>query len=269
MLHSELGYRTNTAWLCCTDKVPPDERESANVKFQEIAFAYAILSDLRRRARYDATGRTSDLPGDGDDPFDWASFYRAQFADIINEETISKFSKEYKNSPEERMALLDAFTRAKGNMNKVYEEVMLSNPLEDEKRFRKILDQAIKAGDVHAFTKFRNESPKSVDRRMQKAKKEAREAEKAAKEMGLDKDGADTVDDTGANPGNAGLAAIIQQRQKQRAGDFIADLEARYAQKESKNSKRRKKRPSDVLDEPPEEAFQKTARRGKKTKVNN
>lgn len=165
------------------------------------------------------------------------------------------------------MALLDAFTRAKGDMNKVYEEVMLSNPLDDEKRFRKILNQAIKAGDVHAFKKFTSESQKSVDRRMQKAKREAGEARKAAKEMGLDKDGADTVDNAGGNPGNAGLAAIIQQRQKQRAGDFIADLEARYAKKESKNSKSRKKRQPDKLDEPPEEAFQETARRGKKAKV--
>ena len=154
-------------------------------------------------------------------------------------------------------------------MNKVYEEVMFSNPLDDEKRFRKILDQAIKAGDVHAFTKYTKEPQRSVDRRIQKAKKEAREAKEAAKEMGLDKDDADTADDRGVNSGDAGLAAMIQQRQKQRAGDFIADLEARYVQKETKNSKRRKKHSSDVLDEPPEEAFRETARRGKKVKLSN
>ena len=164
--------------------------------------------------------------------------------------------------------MLDAFTRAKGNMNKVYEEVMLSNPLDDEKRFRKILDQAIKVGDVHAFTKYTDEPKRSIDRRMQKAKKEAKEAEEAAKEMGLDKNDVDASNGRTANLGDAGLAALIQQRQKQRAGDWIANLEAKYAQKEPKNTKRRKKHNADTIDEPPEEAFQETARRGKKAKVN-
>ena len=153
-------------------------------------------------------------------------------------------------------------------MNKVYEEVMLSNPLDDEKRFRKMLDQAIKAGDVHAYTKYTNEPKRSIERRIEKAKKEAKEAEEAAEEMGLDKDdGADASGGRAAKSGDAGLAALIQQRQKQRAGDFLAGLEAKFVQKEAKNSKRRKKRSSDAPDEPPEEAFEATARRGKKAKV--
>ena len=154
-------------------------------------------------------------------------------------------------------------------MNKVYEEVMLSNPLDDEKRFRKMLDQAIKAGDVHAFTKYTNEPKRSIERRIERAKREAKEAEEAAEEMGLDKNGdADASGGRAAKSGDAGLAALIQQRQKQRAGDLIASLEAKYTQKDTKNSKRRKKRPSDAPEEPPEEAFKATARRGKKAKVN-
>ena len=56
------------------------------------------------------------------------------------------------------------------------------------------------------------------------------------------------------------LAALIQQRQKGRADNFLADLEAKYGGG--------KKRGSPALyDEPSEEAFQKTAARGKKAKA--
>ena len=55
------------------------------------------------------------------------------------------------------------------------------------------------------------------------------------------------------------LAGLIQQRQK-RAGDFFAGLEAKYAPKKGK------KRPSPE-DEPPEEAFQRNAVKGKKGKA--
>ena len=43
------------------DKASPEDKDSAHTKFQEIAFAYAILSDQRRRKRYDTTGRTGPI----------------------------------------------------------------------------------------------------------------------------------------------------------------------------------------------------------------
>ena len=56
------------------------------------------------------------------------------------------------------------------------------------------------------------------------------------------------------------LAALIQQRQKSRAGGFLDHLEAKYAPK-SKGSKR-----ATPMEEPLEEAFQATAARAKKRK---
>lgn len=57
------------------------------------------------------------------------------------------------------------------------------------------------------------------------------------------------------------LKALIQQRQKGREESFLANLEAKYAPKAKKGRKR-----AQMEDEPPEEAFQKTAERAKKAK---
>lgn len=75
------------------DKVPPEDRDAANKSFQELAFAYAVLSDEARRKRYDNTGSTSEgIDGDG---FDWFSFWREQMKDLINPESVEKFRSEY------------------------------------------------------------------------------------------------------------------------------------------------------------------------------
>jgi DnaJ family protein C protein 9 len=59
-----------------------------------------------------------------------------------------------------------------------------------------------------------------------------------------------------------GLKAIIQQRQKERSKDFLADLEAKFAPKKNK-----KRKSGEVFEEPPEEAFERTAKRVKKSKT--
>ncbi|OQO11085.1 hypothetical protein B0A48_05340 [Cryoendolithus antarcticus] len=244
------------------DKVPESKKAAANTTFQNIAFAYAVLSDERRRRRYDITGRTEEsLVGeDGEDDFDWLSFYRGQYKDIVTTQAIDAFSKEYRGSDEERDAILACYTKHKGSMNKLYKEIMLSDPAEDEDRFRAIIDEAIENGDVETLKGYTEETEKSRNARVALAKKrkaeEAKEAEEHATELGI---GAGA----GKDEGMGGLAALIQQRQKARGGNFLADLEAKYAPKGKKGSKRAAKD-----DEPPEEAFAQTeARRtGKKGK---
>ena len=84
------------------DKAAPSDREAAHTKFQEVAFAYAILSDEKRRKRYDTTGNTSESLDLEDDDFDWTTFYREQFQSLVTEETINNFAQGYKGSDEER-----------------------------------------------------------------------------------------------------------------------------------------------------------------------
>ncbi|OJD40352.1 uncharacterized protein BKCO1_100012 [Diplodia corticola] len=234
-----------------------EDKEAAHAKFQEIAFAHAILSDPRRRSRYDTTGRTEETVDLEDDDFNWTEYYKEQYEDIVTAEAIEKFKNEYKGGDEERNDLIDAYKQFKGNLNKIYEVIMLSNPLEDEDRFRAILDAAIADGTVPAEKKYTDESERSRQNRMKKARKEAEEADDAAKEM----EGTKKKKKAQGDGGLGDLAAMIQQRQKGRSESFFDQLEAKYAPDSKKGKKR-----APPMDEPPEEAFQRTASRAKKGK---
>ncbi|KAK6207101.1 hypothetical protein LQW54_007530 [Pestalotiopsis sp. IQ-011] len=202
------------------------EKEEAKEKFQQVALAYAVLSDPARRKRYDATGDTSETLSSSD--FSWAEFYAEQFRDSISEDAIKKFAAQYKGSDEEKDDVLAAYEQFKGSIDKVYEVVMLSSVLEDDERFRAIIDEAIADGDVKAFKPYTNENKKTKDARVRAARAEATEAEEYAKELGVHdklfnkKKGKKEKKDPQAD-----LAALIQGRQKSRAG-FFDNLETKY-----------------------------------------
>lgn len=245
-----------------TDKVAEEDKEAANKFFQEVAFAYAVLSDERRRARYDRTGSTAETLED-DDEFDWLKFYRAQFEDIVNEDAIKNIANEYKGSNEEREDIINAYDEGKGSLEYIYGQVMLSDILVDDDRFRKIIDEEIARGTIESFPAYNRES----DSTRQKAKDaeqkrrdafDKREAEKEAKEVASKPEGKSKAKSKKKSGGDmSDLAAMIQQRQMSRAGNFFDHLEAKYAPK-SRGSKR-----ATPMEEPPEEAFQATAARKK------
>lgn len=172
-------------------------------------------------------------------------------------------------------------------MSKVYEEVMLSNPLEDETRFREIIDGAIHSGEVNGHYAYVNETKKSRDARMKKARREADEAEKAAKANaryqsifgGDGKGGGPTngeaaaadgvVDGNNTHSGKkkkvrkadyqgigdiSNLAAMIQSRNKARSADFFDKMEAKYAGGSAEGNGQKRK----AEEEPDEEAFERT-----------
>ncbi|KAI9838339.1 MAG: hypothetical protein M1819_005607 [Sarea resinae] len=253
------------------DKANAESKEEAHRKFQEIAFAYAILSDDRRRKRYDITGRTEETLDLEDDDFNWADFYREQWADVVTGESLDKFKTEYKESDEEKRDLLSSFEKHKGNMNAIYHTVMLSNPLEDEERFRHIIDEAIKSGEVEAYPKYTNESERSRETRMKNARREGVEARELAKELGIEDklfgNGKGKKKGKGKGEDEDALAALIMQRQKGRSENFLERLEEKYAGgKAGSNGKTGKKRSKQEADEPPEEMFQQAAERSKKAK---
>lgn len=252
-----------------TDKVPEDQKDEATTAFQSIAFAYAILSDPARRKRYDATGSTSESIVDSEG-FNWSDFYREQFAEAISEDAINKFAAKYKGSDEEKDDILVAYEQHQGNMDSIYETVMLSDVLVDDERFRRIIDEAIESGDVDAYKKYTRESAKSKQARVKAAQGEARDAEDYAKELGVhdklfgDKKGAKGKGKSkGKNPEDA-LAALISSRQKDRGEDFFDHLAEKYGGGSSKKSAKGKKKKA-VEEEPDEAAFQAAAARlGKK-----
>ncbi|KAL6717419.1 hypothetical protein ACLMJK_005334 [Lecanora helva] len=264
------------------DKVAESARDNAHVKFQEIAFAYAILSEPRRRQRYDTTGNTSESI-DVDDNFDWSSYFKAQFAEAVTGEKLNNFKSSYQHSEEEKRDVLKAYKKTKGSMEKVFDQVMMSNPLYDEVRFRELIEAAIKAGEVEDYASFRNEPEGKRLRRQRRAAKESTEAMEYAKELG--------VYDTLFNSGQAGaktngkgsskaqtanakkesqesaLANLIQKNRTAKASSFLDDLEAKYVGlQEAQNGKQKAKGGSKRrLDEPPEELFEKNRQKRKKT----
>lgn len=244
------------------------DKAAAHTKFQEVAFANAILSDERRRKRYDVTGRTEESLDLDDDTFDWVSYYREQYKDVVTAEVIESFAEKYKGSEEEKRDVLKWYEKCEGKMAKLYKNVMLSDPAEDEERFRAIIDEGIESGEVEGYAAYTEESENSRKKRVEAAKKkkekEAKEAEKHAEDLGIGKDlkkkktGKKEKDD-----GMGDLAALIGQRQQGRASNFLADLEAKYAPKGKAKAGAKR-----GTEEPPEEAFAKTeaGRRSKRTK---
>jgi DnaJ family protein C protein 9 len=235
------------------DKVPEDKKDEAKERFQQVAFAYAVLSDPARRKRYDETGSTSEAVVDSDG-FSWTDYYREQFRDAVSEEAIKQFAAQYKGSDEEKDDLLAAYEEFEGDMGKIYETVMLSNVLEDDARFRKIIDAAIKAEEVPRFDAYVKETKKSRQARVKAAKEEAKEADELAKELGVyDKlrgGGKKNQKDS-----EAGLAALIQRNQASRAS-ALDKLAEKYGA--VPKAGKGKKRGAKELEEPDisEEQFQ-------------
>lgn len=248
------------------DKVPADQKDTATQKFQQIALAYAILSSPNRRSLYDTTGSTSETLSQ-DDEFSWAEYYRTCFADSISSESIEAFAKTYKNSDEERADVLAAYTDYEGDMDGVYESVMLSDVLEDDERYRKWIDDAIEKGEVESYPAYTKETKKKRAARVKAARGEAKEAEELAKELGVYNElmGSDRGDSSSkggkATKGKGGgkakkddsenvLAALILARQKQRE-DMFDKLAGKYG-----TQPKERKRKADEQAEIDEEEFQ-------------
>lgn len=73
-------------------------QEDASTKFQQVGFAYSILSDEKRRARYDSTGRTDDgfdLAGAGEGG--WEAYFEDMF-DRVTRGKLDEMKKEYQGT---------------------------------------------------------------------------------------------------------------------------------------------------------------------------
>jgi len=164
---------------------------------------------------------------------------------------ISQFGVKYKGSQEERVTLINTYNKYKGNMNMIYESVLLSNVLEDDESFRRILDEAIAQGEIEGFHKYVNESDASKEKRFKKAQREAQEAEEVEKQTEEEKMAKRSRKAAKSKGNTDDLAALIQNKHKASGGEnFLDKLEAKYAVKEKKNKR------AAPEEEPSEEAFQ-------------
>jgi DnaJ homolog subfamily C member 9 len=164
---------------------------------------------------------------------------------------------EYKGSAEEREDLLREYEKFEGRFDKLYDVIMLSDVLEDDDRFRKIINDAIAKEEVDSYPAWEREN-KDEQREKVKAR-ERKRREEFDKRHGSTKEAAEKLkakqksknkSTSSSTSGLGDLAALIQQRQRGRMGaGFFDNLEAKYASKASPRGKKR------VSEEPTEEEF--------------
>jgi DnaJ family protein C protein 9 len=78
-----------------------DAKQAASRKFQQVGFAYTVLSDKKRRAKYDATGSTEegfDL-ADGEDG--WEAYFEVLFESVTRDK-LDQLKKEYQGERDSR-----------------------------------------------------------------------------------------------------------------------------------------------------------------------
>lgn len=245
------------------DKAPEHLKSEAHTTFQSIAFAYAVLSDPTRRKRYDETGSTSESIVDAEG-FNWSDYFKEQYVNVVSKDAIAEFSRKYKHSDEEKDDVLAAYEKVEGSMPGLYSIVMLSEPVDDEDRFRAIIDEAIKKGDVEAYPNYVNETAKQRKRRIELSVREGKEAMAYAEKLGVAEQ---LFGKNGESKGEDALMAMIQKKQRGGPSDFLAQLEAKYAPKPKASKSKKRAPPEQDADEPSEEAFQAAAARlnGKST----
>jgi len=213
------------------DKVTDESKKTAaKEKFQVLGKIYSVLSDDEKKKIYDETGMV-----DGDDDFfgsdikDWDAHWRQMFKKVTTED-VEKFFEKYRNSDEEKTDLLKFYEKHHGDMDLILQEMFSSDSLEDEPRFKEIINEAIKEGNAAEYEKFTKESQKKASKRKAKFEKEAGEAEKMRKEMGID-ESQDSL-----------RKAILGRREKESAS-FLNQLAEKYSKKgkNGKNGKTPKK----------------------------
>ncbi|KAK0541850.1 hypothetical protein OC844_007949 [Tilletia horrida] len=166
----------------------PTTAEDASRRFQQLGFAYAVLSNAARRERYDRSGRTDELGlGEDGEEFDWNEYFKTVWTGEVTGKTLDEFKKKYQGSDEEVEDIRDAYEETDGSFAKLFEYVPCSEVLVDSQRFIDIVEQEISAGKLKRTKEWDRSSKDKSGRAAleKKARAEASEAEEYAKELGI------------------------------------------------------------------------------------
>ncbi|KAJ7685172.1 hypothetical protein DFH06DRAFT_1028594 [Mycena polygramma] len=232
-------------------------KAEASTKFQQIGFAYAVLSDEKRRQRFDKTGKTDegfDL-GEGEDGYD---AYFEELFDRVTRGKLDEMKKEYQGSSEEVEDLKSAYIEAAGSIGDIMTFIPHSN-YDDEARFIVVITDLIAKGVLPALPAWeatiKDEKSKLVRRKQ--GEKEAAEAEQMAKELGVwdefygngkpSKRKSRAKDQDEHEEDHSALQALILKKQK-KTGDFFDSLAAKYAEPEPRSRKGKKRHNADSDD---------------------
>ncbi|KAI0721708.1 hypothetical protein C8T65DRAFT_630959 [Cerioporus squamosus] len=160
-------------------------KADASLKFQQLGFAYAVLSDEKRRSRYDLTGKTDEGLDFGPGVGGWETYFEELF-DRVTKGKLDDMKKEYQGSAEEMEDLKKAYSETDGSLEEIMTHIPHST-FEDEARFIVAISELIKKGELPLLSQWetstKDEKAKLV--RKKQADKEAGEAEALAKELGV------------------------------------------------------------------------------------
>ena len=72
-------------------------KADASLKFQQLGFAYSVLSDGKRRGRYDLTGKTDESLDFGPGEDGWEAYFEELF-ESVTKEKLDDLKKEYQGA---------------------------------------------------------------------------------------------------------------------------------------------------------------------------
>ncbi|TFK42597.1 DnaJ-domain-containing protein [Crucibulum laeve] len=248
-----------------------EAKADASTKFQQIGFAYAVLSDEKRKARYDTTGKTDEGFDLGVGKDGWEAYFEEMF-ERVTRGKLDEMKKEYQGSAEEIEDLKLAYTMTDGGISEIMTYIPHSTH-DDEDRFVITISSLINKGELSSAPAWeasvKDEKAKLV--RKKQGEKEAKEAEKLAKELGVwdefygtgtagerkgkgkgkgktsGKDKAtDDDEDLGA------LHALIMKKREKNMDSFFDSLALKYTEPEGTSRKGKKRgRNAPATDESP------------------
>mmetsp|Transcript_19335 Transcript_19335/g.54287 ORF Transcript_19335/g.54287 Transcript_19335/m.54287 type:complete len:257 (+) Transcript_19335:76-846(+) len=212
------------------DKIPGGDEErfaKAKEEFLQVSIAYTVLSDEKKRKRYDRTGCVPTADDElVENMADWGKVFST-----VTLSDLDFFKSSYQGSPEEEADIKGAYEKHHGDMGGIIDEIPFCNAVDDEARMRQIIESLIQDGKVKTYGAYEDKGNRESKKRKRKAKREAREAEELAQELGL-----------GAG-GSSLEAAILARKQSREAGfdSFLNNLEAKYAKPAKKPKKHKRK----------------------------
>ncbi|KAH8833579.1 hypothetical protein DL96DRAFT_1577611 [Flagelloscypha sp. PMI_526] len=235
-------------------------KAEASVQFQRIGFAYAVLSDAKKRSRYDTTGRTDEAGlSCGEDG--WEAYFEDLF-DRVTRGKLDEMKKEYQGSSEEVNDLKEAYILTNGSIEEIMTHIPHSTH-DDEARFVITLSKLVANGELEKTKQWETsvKDEKAKLSRQKAAQKEATEAEALAKELGVwdeffgsgktgkRKKGKAKAKEDEEEDVSALQALILKKNHARHQDSFLDGLAAKYSGGKSSSGKRQREEEPDLDDE--------------------